>query len=143
MTYEWGYTYGPPMAVAPLNKVRQVVEYALTEIPAEKINLGIPNYGYDWTLPFVRGISRAETLGNIQAVQRAISFGVPIEYYETAQAPFYHYISDGMEHEVWFEDVRSMNATFDLIEEYQLRGASYWNIMQLFRANWLLLKERF
>ena len=143
MTYEWGYTYGPPMAVAPLNKVRQVVEYALTEIPAEKINLGIPNYGYDWTLPFVRGISRAETLGNIQAVQRAISFGVPIEYYETAQAPFYNYISDGMEHEVWFEDVRSMNATFDLIEEYQLRGASYWNIMQLFRANWLLLKERF
>ncbi len=22
MTYEWGYKYGPPMAVAPLNKVR-------------------------------------------------------------------------------------------------------------------------
>ena len=27
MTYEWGYTYGPPMAVAPLDKVREVVEY--------------------------------------------------------------------------------------------------------------------
>ncbi|MDO5294311.1 MAG: LysM peptidoglycan-binding domain-containing protein, partial [bacterium] len=24
MTYEWGYTYGPPMAVSPLNKVREV-----------------------------------------------------------------------------------------------------------------------
>lgn len=143
MTYEWGYTYGPPMAVAPLNKVRQVVEYALTEIPAEKINLGIPNYGYDWTLPFVRGVSRAETLGNIQAVQRAITFGVPIEYDETAKAPFYGYFSDGIEHEVWFEDVRSMNATFDLIEEYHQRGASYWNIMQLFRANWILLNDRF
>lgn len=143
MTYEWGYTYGPPMAVAPLNKVRQVVEYALTVIPPEKIHLGIPNYGYDWTLPFVRGTSRAETLGNIQAVQRAIAFGASIEYDETAQAPFYRYVSDNKEHEVWFEDVRSMNATFDLIEEYQLRGASYWNIMQLFRANWLLLNNRF
>ena len=143
MTYEWGYTYGPPMAVAPLNKVRQVVEYALTEIPAEKINLGIPNYGYDWTLPFVRGMSKAETLGNIQAVQRAVEFGVPIQYDETAQAPYYHYFLENMEHEVWFEDVRSMNATFDLIEEYHLRGASYWNIMQLFRANWLLLNDRF
>ena len=51
MTYEWGYTYGPPMAVAPIHKVREVVEYALTRIPAEKINLGIPNYGYDWPLP--------------------------------------------------------------------------------------------
>ena len=28
------------MAVAPLNQVRKVVEYALTQIPAEKIDLG-------------------------------------------------------------------------------------------------------
>lgn len=62
MTYEWGYTYGPPMAVAPLPNVRQVVEYALTEIPAEKLWLGIPNYGYNWTLPFVQGESRAQSL---------------------------------------------------------------------------------
>ena len=61
------------MAVAPINKVREVVEYALTEIPAEKINLGIPNYGYDWPLPFASGMTKAETIGNIQAVQRAIA----------------------------------------------------------------------
>lgn len=143
MTYEWGYTYGPPMAVAPLDKVRQVVEYAITEIPPEKIHLGIPNYGYDWPLPFVRGETRAETLGNIQAVQRAVAYGVPIEFDETAQSPYFRYITENVGHEVWFEDARSMNATFDLIEEYHLRGASYWNIMQLFRANWLLLEERF
>lgn len=39
----WGYTYGPPMAVAPLNQVTRVVDYALTEIPKEKIWMGIPN----------------------------------------------------------------------------------------------------
>ena len=60
------------MAVAPLNKVREVVEYALTKIPSEKIHLGIPNYGYDWTLPFVQGTSKAVTIGNVQAVQIAI-----------------------------------------------------------------------
>lgn len=143
MTYEWGYTYGPPMAVAPLNKVRQVVEYAITEIPPEKIHLGIPNYGYDWPLPFVRGETRAETLGNVEAVQRAVSNGASILYDEISQAPYYHYWTGNTEHEVWFEDVRSMNGTFDLIEEYGLRGASYWNIMKLFRANWLLLDQRF
>lgn len=143
MTYEWGYTYGPPMAVAPLNKVREVVEYAVTEIPPEKIHLGIPNYGYDWPLPFVRGETRAETLGNVQAVQRAVLNQVPILYDVTSQAPFYNYMSESGEHEVWFEDVRSMNATFELIEEYGLSGAGYWTIMQLFRANWLLLGERF
>lgn len=51
MTYEWGYTYGPPMAVAPINKVREVLDYAVTEIPREKILMGVPNYGYDWKLP--------------------------------------------------------------------------------------------
>ena len=48
MAYEWGYTYGPPMAVAPINNVRQVIEYGLTQIPPEKILMGIPNYGYDY-----------------------------------------------------------------------------------------------
>ena len=67
MTYEWGYTYGPPMAVAPVNQVRRVVEYAVTRIDPAKIDLGIPNYGYDWELPFVQGSSRATTVSNQEA----------------------------------------------------------------------------
>ena len=45
MTYEWGYTYGPPMAVSPLPQVREVVDYALSVIPPEKILLGLHTYG--------------------------------------------------------------------------------------------------
>ena len=144
MTYEWGYTYGPPMAVAPLNKVRQVVEYAVTEILPEKISLGIPNYGYDWPLPFVRGETKAKTIGNIEAVRIAIAYGVPIQFDEIAQSPFFYYDDgEGIRHEVWFEDVRSLQGKFDLMDEFGLRGPGYWHIMQLFRANWLLLAERF
>lgn len=142
MTYEWGYTYGPAMAVAPLNKVREVVEYALTKIPAAKINLGIPNYGYDWTLPYVKGTSKARTIGNIEAVQLAISQGVSIQFDEVAQAPFFTYVQNGLTHEVWFEDARSIYGKFGLVQEYGLRGMSYWQIMRLFRAN-LLLQEEF
>ena len=91
MTYEWGYTYGPPMAVAPLDKVRQVVEYAVTRITPSKIDLGIPNYGYDWTLPFVQGSSRATTVSNQEAVRIAIEAGVPIQFDEVAMSPFFRY----------------------------------------------------
>ena len=143
MTYEWGYTYGPPMAVAPLPNVRAVLDYAVTEIPPEKIMLGVPNYGYDWPLPFVRGTTKAETIGNVQAVQRAIEYGVPIQFSDSARSPFYFYENVNIQHEVWFEDVRSMDATFELIKEYGLRGAGYWNLMRLFRTNWLLLSDRF
>lgn len=40
MSYEWGYKYGPPMAVAPIPSVRRVLDYAVTEIPREKIIMG-------------------------------------------------------------------------------------------------------
>ena len=143
MTYEWGYTYGPPMAVAPVNKVREVVEYAVTEIPVEKINLGIPNYGYDWPLPFEKGVTKASTIGNVQAVQLAIEYGAVINFDETAQSPYFHYIENGVEHEVWFEDVRSMQAKFDLVTEFSLRGMGYWQWMRLFLANGVLLENDF
>lgn len=143
MTYEWGYTYGPPMAVAPINKVREVVEYAVTEIPPEKIDLGIPNYGYDWTLPFIQGTSAARAIGNMEAVQIAIENHAQIRFDQTAMSPFFRYEKDGVQHEVWFEDVRSMREKFYLIPEYNLRGMGYWQIMRLFRANWLLLADIF
>ena len=143
MTYEWGYTYGPPMAVAPINMVRMVLEYAVTEIPPEKISMGIPNYGYDWPLPFERGETKAKTIGNIEAVQIAVSQGAEIKFDELAQSPYFNYESNGILHEVWFEDVRSLQKKFDLIKEFGLRGPGYWQIMQLFRANWLLLEDNF
>lgn len=143
MTYEWGYTYGPPMAVAPINMVRMVLEYAVTEIPPEKISMGIPNYGYDWPLPFERGATKAKTIGNIEAVQIAVSQGAEIKFDEHAQSPYFNYERDGILHEVWFEDVRSLQKKFDLIKEFGLRGPGYWQIMQLFRANWLLLEDNF
>ena len=143
MTYEWGYTYGPPMAVAPINKVREVVDYAVTRIAPAKIDLGIPNYGYDWTLPYVRGTSAAKVIGNVEAVQIAASAGVPIQFDEVAMSPFFRYEKDGLEHEVWFEDVRSIREKFSLLQAYGLRGMGYWQIMRLFRANWLLLADTF
>ncbi len=143
MTYEWGYTYSEPMAVAPVNKVRQVLEYAITEIPREKIRMGIPNYGYDWTLPYEKGVTKAKTIGNVEAVQLAVKFGAVIQYDETAQTPYFTYSNQGIMHEVWFEDIRSINAKFDLCNEFLLDGFGYWQLMRLFTANWLLMENRF
>lgn len=143
MTYEWGYTYGPPMAVAPLNKVREVVEYAVSEIEPDKIYMGVPNYAYDWALPFKRGESRAATIGNVDAVLIAEEAGVQIQFDETAQSPWFTYEKNNVTHEVWFEDVRSILAKANLAAFYGLRGLGYWNLMKPFRANWLMLAQRY
>lgn len=132
------------MAVAPLPNVRRVLEYALAEIPADKIFLGIPNYGYNWKLPYVQGESKAVTLGNITAVNLAIEKGSEILYDETAQSPYFYYTDpEGIERVVWFEDVRSISAKFGLVSESGIRGCGYWNLMRPFPQNYLLLNGMF
>lgn len=144
MTYEWGYTYGPPMAVAPLNRVREVLEYAVTEIPPGKILMGLPNYGYDWILPYEQGITRATSIGNQYAVEIAARNGVPIRFDEKSASPYFEYRSLlGQNHIVWFEDVRSMLAKFELMDELSLKGGGYWNLMRPFAQNWALVSARY
>lgn len=143
MTYEWGYSRGQPMAVAPVNLVRRVVDYAVSRIPREKLLLGIPNYGYDWPLPFCQGETAAKSIGNVEAVRLAAERGAEIFYDETSQAPYFHYRAEGTEHVVWFEDPRSIRSKLQTVEDYGLAGAGYWQIMRMFRANWLLLADRF
>ena len=140
MTYEWGYTYGPPMAVAPLNKVKEVVDYALTEIPGDKIYLGVPNYGYDWRLPFIRGESKAEKLTNAEAVLRATEYNAEILFDEKAAAPYYYYTDkEGYSHVVWFEDARSISKKLGLASSNGLYGLGYWNYMSYYAENQLVL----
>ena len=144
MTYEWGYAYGPPMAVAPLGQVRAVLDYALTAVAPEKIFMGIPLYGYDWPLPFVSGETRAESLSPVQAVERALRHDIAIQYDAAAQAPYYHYTDrGGREHAVWFEDARSIEAKLRLADKYHLQGVGYWNLTRPFPQNWAVLASLF
>ncbi len=145
MTYEWGYTYSEPQAVSPIGPVRAVVEYAVTQIPREKIFLGQNLYGYDWSSPFPpQGGSAARALSPQQAIAIAVREEVDIQYDYVAQAPHFNYTdSNDVYHEVWFEDARSIQAKFNLIKEFNLRGIMYWKLGLAFPQNWLLLTDNF
>lgn len=139
MTYDWGYLGGPPMAVATLPEVRKVLEYALTEFDPAQLYLGIPNYGYDWTLPFREG-SQTRSVNNVEAVRLAWDRRTAIRYDSKACAPWFRYVdSQGAEHEVWFEDARSIKAKLDLALELGLYGVGYWNLDRPFPQNWTVL----
>lgn len=144
MTYEWGWTGGPPRAVAPLNEVTKVINYAITEIPPNKIMLGMPLYGYEWTLPYEAGVSRAKTLSTEAAISLAREKKAAIEYDQTAQSPhFSFYDENKKQHIVWFEDARSFQAKFNLVKQYGLRGLSYWKLGIPAPINWYMLGENF
>jgi spore germination protein len=143
MTYEYGWSGGPPMAVAPPNQIRGVLEYAVSVMPRNKIMMGLPLYGYDWTLPYVPGGAWAKRVSTQQAYIIAAEKGSRVQFDQLSQSPNFHYRDAGKSHVIWFEDARSMQAKFNLIKEFQLRGGSYWELGSEFPQNWTLLTSMF
>lgn len=143
MTYEWGWSGGRPWAIAPITEVRKVLDYAVTAIPPGKILMGVPLYGRDWKIPWVQG-TRARTVNPQAAIALAAKYGVEIQYDQNYQSPFFRYTDEaGQQHEVWFEDARSVQAKFELVKEYRLRGVSFWVLGVPFPQNWPVLQNAF
>jgi len=143
MTYEWGYQGGPPQAVAPIHEVRRAVEFAMSRMPKSKILMGVPNYGYDWKIPWQQGTS-ATVVQNPGAVAIAARYGASIQFDERAQTPWFRYAEPGgQRHEVWFEDARSIQAKLELVRALGIAGVSYWTVNNPFAANWTLVEGMF
>jgi len=143
MTYEWGYVYGEPMAISPLSEVEAVIKYAVTRIPSNKILMGMPNYAYDWAIPYVSGTS-ARTISNQRALDLALDNGATIMFDTKAAAPYFNYIdNDGKSRVVWFDDARSINSRLELVTKYNLAGVSYWTINNFYTVNWSVLSSKY
>lgn len=133
MTYEWGYTYSAPQAVSPVDRMRQVLDYAVTRIDPGKILLGFSNYGYRWQLPWRQG-QAAQVISNVAAANLAASVGASVAFDSKAQAPYFRYTdAAGQRREVWYEDGRSVRSRLQLVSEYGLAGISLWTLNQLNR----------
>lgn len=143
MTYTWGFADGPPIATAPINNVQRVIEYAVTKIQPNKILLGLPNYGNNWVVPH-----RLGQLATPISIQRGLALAnqyyARIQYNDRYQAPWFRYVDEkGQEHEVWFEDARSMEVKLMLVAQYHLQGICYWNLIRPFPQNWRVLNAMY
>lgn len=147
INYDWGYTYGPPMAVSSVNIIRIFLDEIIKQISSEKINLGISFIAYDWESPFVLGVSRGRSLNAEAAVDLAFQVGATIYFDENSLSPYFQYIEkvEGrqLHHIVWFKDARSVDALVRLIPEYGFSGLGVWNIMSYFSQLWLILNIQY
>ena len=140
MTYEWGYTFGPAMPVAPLKNIKEVLIFAVTQIPNAKILMGIPTYGYDFTNPYKKG-QAAQAFPIDQGVARARKVKSSILFNNESKTPYFIYYKDQKEHEVHFEDVRSFYYKVELAKEYNLAGISLWVLSNPFIQMWNTFNE--
>jgi spore germination protein len=121
MAYDWHWQTSGPGPIAPADWVDRVLTYAVHEIPAHKVLLGIPTYGYGW------GPDGGELVSWLQAYAMSQERGVPVNWDQTAQSPWLAYTDDqGAEHEVWFENAYSIKAKLQLAQSYRIGGVFLW-----------------
>ena len=142
-SYDWALSYSYPNSIFPVNVLRELLDYAVSIIPPEKIIFGITTLGYDWVLPYVPGVTEAAAISDSRAIEIAADNGIAIEFNEEAQSPYFFYTEYGFLHLVWFKDARSFDSRAGLVEEYDLQGVSIWTIMRFSTQMWLIIHTKF
>lgn len=124
MTYDEHGSWSKPGPVASLPWVEKAMQYAVSRIPAEKVVMGFPTYGRDWTSDGkCRSIScvNAELLIKSQNLTPKWDayFATPtLEYTDAA----------GLKHTIWYENRESLARKLALLAKYDLHGAGMWRL---------------
>lgn len=141
-TGEWGWPEGPPMSPAPIGIMERSLNHLKSVIPSEKLIATLPLYGLDWRLPYNPGGYPAIRIGHQQALILASKFSSQIQYDKKCSSCWFRYTDDSnADHEVWFEDIRSLGDKISLIRDLGLGGISLSGAEYSFPHGWEIIRS--
>lgn len=123
MTYDEHWLSGPAGPVASVPWVDKVLKYAVSQIPREKLLLGIGAYGYDWSSG-----GKTKVVMSKNALGLAGQYGAPVLWDENNQVPYFYYWPTSQKHTVWFESTQSAAIKAYMVKEYGIRGIAVWRL---------------
>jgi spore germination protein len=141
MTYDFHWRGGGPGPIAPMNWVAAVGEYARAVVPAEKLQVGIPFYGYNWG----EGEDAvAQTWTDIQRLIEVYQPDVNLAARDSSgpiEESWFTYRRNGQRRTVWFADHRSLQAKLNLVEQLDLAGIAIWRLGNEDPQNWEVVRK--
>lgn len=136
MAYDFHWASAPTTgAVAPLPATNQAATFNVASLldslvgvtGKKKVVLGMPLYGYDWPAdsnqPGASTSARAKTWTWSQV---AASPPGQRLWDEVSQSPWISYQDDGVERQLWYEDLESVGLKLDLVNDRGVLGAGFW-----------------
>lgn len=121
MTYDYHWSSSPPGPVAPADWVHDILAYATTQIPPEKLSVGLAAAGYDWVG------DQGQVVSYMQATQLATSHGAAVQFDPASQSPWFRYTDpNGTAHEVWFENTASAQAKRSVAASFGVQSVFLW-----------------
>jgi len=132
MAYDYSYLGSAPGPIAPLNWIDRVASYAESVIPANKIIMALPFYGYDWST-----VSPTRSLSYAAAIQFAGINGATISHDANGEATF----TFGT-HTVFFIDAVSYSQKVTLLKQKHpsIGGFGAWSLGVEDPAIWSIVR---
>jgi len=137
MTYGYHWSTSEPGPIAPLWWMEDVMAFATSVVPPNRVYVGLHFYGYDWV----------DTSGNSavwESIQALINAYGAVPQWQGTDAwgravaePWFTYTDSlGQPHEVWYSNGASIAARLELVREYGLGGIAAWRLGGEDPANW-------
>ena len=137
MVYEYHWATSPPGPVSPVYWVNDVLAFAVSKIPAQKIIHGLPAYGYDW----VNNAGADKVWQDSMALANA--YGANINWDSASATPWFSYTASGAQHTVWFENAAASDAKLALTNQYNVGGVNFWRLGREDPSTWSYVRARF
>lgn len=113
---------GPVSAMGGTANIIGYVQNYLEKIPANKIILAVPYYGYDWPTNNKEAEGKGVPYAEIAEVVKSTSFS----WDENSQTPYYTYIENGTPRIVHYDNLRSLGIKYDYVNDKDLKGVGIW-----------------
>lgn len=138
MAYDEHYPGGTSGPVASIGWVQNVVKYAVTVIPSQKIILGVAAYGYDWYSTTTKSYS-ISGMYNLASTNKAA-----VLWDNVSETPYFNFVdASGISHSCWFENNQSLGYKLDLVNNYNLCGIGIWRLGLENSDYWTTIKSKF
>ncbi len=149
MTYSQHTRRTPPGPNAGLPWVRDVVQYFLDHMPAEKLSLGVPTGSQHWYTSYEPDQikpEKARSYSEVVSYKRAQALidrnNAEVVWSDQQEVPYTFYSRGGTFEWIFLEDARSFAAKLGLVNDFHLRGISVWRLGTEDPGIWTDLKKR-
>jgi len=138
MTYSYSGPWSSPGPQAPLAWTRAVIDFARTLVPADKIYMGLPFYGYDWSKDGVTALQASEaaalvTRHHFKVDHNKASGEADLSYVDRA----------GVTHVLWYVDRKAVATKLGLLESSfpDIGGVAIWQIYKEDPGFWPVIEQ--
>ena len=126
MTYDQHGTWSAPGPVAGRDWMERCIVFAKSKIPAAKLLVGLPAYGYDWDLDNT-AFNQAFAWNYVPTLLSGT--GASVQYQQSSDSPYINYTDAvGHRHQSWFENTQSISIKSALVKKYGLAGLAMWRL---------------